>query len=76
MAAKAGAVSIVAFIAGSPVALQQLRQAATRIPPAARAVALRAGAETGLVRRVLGDLVAVDVPQLADLRRAMNAVAA
>lgn len=76
VAAKAGAVSIVAFIAGSPVALQQLRQAATRIPPAARAVALRAGAEAGLVRRVVGDLVAVDVPQLTDLRRAMNAVAA
>lgn len=76
VAAKAQAVSIVAFVVGSTVALQQLRQAATRIPPAARAMALRAGPADGLARRVVGDLVAVDVPELGDLRRAMNAVAA
>lgn len=76
VAAKAQAVSIVAFVVGSTVALQQLRRAATRIPPAARAMALRAAPADELSRRVVGDLVAVDVPELGDLRRAMNAVAA
>ncbi|MBS1907158.1 MAG: DUF58 domain-containing protein [Actinobacteria bacterium] len=68
--------SIVMFVCGSPVAPQVLRAAATRIPPAARAAALRAAGADGLVRRVVGDLVAVDVPDLGDLRRAMTAVAA
>ncbi|MGN8025485.1 DUF58 domain-containing protein [Microbacterium sp. 22242] len=76
VATKAPAVSVVAFVAGSPVLLQQLRQAATRIPPAAQALALRATSGEGVARHVVGDLVTVDVPGLGDLRRAMTAVAA
>ncbi|MDQ4213460.1 DUF58 domain-containing protein [Microbacterium capsulatum] len=75
VATKAPAVSIVAFVAGSAVPLQQLRQAATRVPPAAQALALRATSAESLARHVVGDLVTVDVPALGELRRAMSAVA-
>jgi hypothetical protein len=85
IASSAPATSIVTFVVGSAVAPQQLRAAATRIPPAARAAALRAvrsaaagdaTGNSGLARRVIGDLVAVDVPELGLLRRAMRAVGA
>lgn len=68
--------SVVTFVTGSTTSIAELRSASVRVPATARSTALRAADGGELARRAIGDLVVVDVPDLASLRLAMRGLSA
>ncbi|GGH42264.1 DUF58 domain-containing protein [Microbacterium album] len=75
VATLAATASVVVLVTGSGASLADVRGAALRVPPTARTVCVRAADGGELRRRMIGDVVTVDVPELSALRAAMRAVA-